>query len=110
MNNDFEQQLREALRPVDPDDGFADRIMARIHKPVRSSGANRSRWLVTALAASMVAGAAIIYQYQVDRASEGFEARRQLIEALKVTGEKLDLAYQVVNRESDPAPTANTGA
>ena len=30
MSKDFEQQLRDALRPVDPEEGFDQRVMARI--------------------------------------------------------------------------------
>jgi hypothetical protein len=34
------------------------------------------------------------------------EARRELIQALQLTGEKLDLAYRVVNDEQHPEPGA----
>ena len=30
MSKDFEQQLREALQPVEPEEGFEQRVMARI--------------------------------------------------------------------------------
>jgi hypothetical protein len=33
-----------------------------------------------------------------------------LLEALRMTGQKLDLAYQAVNRESRPAGPDGTGA
>jgi hypothetical protein len=38
---------------------------------------------------------------------QGLEARAQLLEALRVTGEKLDLAYRVVNDESRSAVDDN---
>ena len=35
--------------------------------------------------------------------------RVELIEALRVTGEKLDVAYQAVNREAQPATEDGSG-
>jgi hypothetical protein len=46
----------------------------------------------------------------VRREQEGLEARRQLLEALQLTGEKLDLAYQAVNREAPPPADDESGA
>jgi negative regulator of sigma E activity len=104
MSKDFEQQLREALRPVEPDEGFEQRVMAGIAREGSRRKAKVTRWVSVALAAS-VAFAAIIgaQQWQVRREQAGLEARRQLIEALQLTGEKLDVAYQAVNREAQPS-------
>ncbi len=30
MNEDFENQLRRALRPVDPPEGFAERVLRQL--------------------------------------------------------------------------------
>ena len=111
MSKDFEDQLREALRPVEPDEGFEHRVMARIGREPARSRARVTRWVSVALAAS-VAFAAIIgtHTWQVRREQEGLEARKQLIEALRLTGEKLDVAYQAVNRESQPAKDDGSGA
>jgi hypothetical protein len=113
MNNDLDDPLRKALRPVDPEKGFADRVLARIE----ATPAARSRWLPqrfrawpVALAASAVLGAVLIHVWQVDRERRGLEARRQLIEALHVTGEKLDLVYRSVKRESSPSSSDDAGA
>lgn len=111
MSNDFEDRLRDALRPVDPDEGFASRVMARIASEPRS---RRSlpvgfRWLAGAIAASLVLGVVVIHERQEQREQAGLEARKQLIEALRVTGEKLDLAYRVVNSESQPAAEGEAG-
>jgi hypothetical protein len=38
------------------------------------------------------------------------EARKQLIEALRLTGEKLDVAYQAVNREASAPADDGSGA
>lgn len=106
MSKDFEQQLREALRPVDPEKGFEERVMARIAREGTRRQAKVNRWVSVSVAlAASVAFAAIIgtHQWQVRREQEGLEARKQLLEALRVTGEKLDLAYQAVNREAEPS-------
>lgn len=105
MSKNFEQQLRSALRPVDPDEGFEHRVMSRIERePIRARGRG-VRWLPIALAASMAFAAAVgTQQWHARREQQGLEARKQLIEALRVTGEKLDLAYQAVNREPQPTP------
>src|SRR3954468_7485982 len=98
MSDELEDQLRKALRSVDPDEGFAERVMSRIDSTSASKPARR-RWLPqplrgfpAALAASVLLGAVLIYVWQVDRGRRGQEARRQLIEALHITGEKLDVA------------------
>lgn len=113
MSKNFEQQLRSALRPVDPDEGFEHRVMSRVmsrieREPIRARGRG-VRWLPRALAASMAFAAAVgTQQWHARREQQGLEARKQLIEALRVTGEKLDLAYQAVNRE--PQPTTGNGS
>ena len=113
MNTDLDDELRKALRPVSPHEGFAERVMSRIDS---TPAAQPRRWLPkqlrgwpAALAASVVLCAALIYAWQVDRERRGLEARRQLLEALHVTGEKLDLAYRGVMRESPP-PSGDSGA
>ncbi len=111
MSKDFEQQLREALRPVEPEEGFEQRVMARVAREGSRARTKVTRWVSLALAAS-VAFAAIIgtHEWQVRREQEGLEARKQLIEALRLTGEKLDVAYQAVNRESQPSKDDGNGA
>jgi hypothetical protein len=110
----FEDELRKALRPVDPEEGFADRVMSRVDS---APGLRTRRWLPhrfrkwpAALAASVVIGVALVYAWQLDRERRGAEARRQLIEALHITGQKLDLAYRGVKRESSPGTRDDSGA
>ena len=113
MSNNLDDQLRSALRAVDPGDEFAARVMARIAnesmRPRRSMPAGY-QWLSAALVAAVVFGALIAHDRQVRREQQGLEARKQLIEALRVTGEKLDLAYRVVNDEAHAATRENSGA
>jgi negative regulator of sigma E activity len=108
MSKDFEQQLRDALRPVDPEEGFDQRVMARIaNEPARAR--TKARWVVPLAIAASLAFVAVLgtYQWQERREQQGLEARRQLLEALRLTGEKLDVAYQAVNRESPPPDDGN---
>lgn len=105
--DDLENSLRSALKPVDPDEGFAERVLAR----VRADEAPRTGWrqnrfprFAAALAASAVLAVVLVHSWQGRQERRGLEARQQLIEALRVTGEKLDIAYQGVNAGSRRAP------
>lgn len=115
MNEDMEQKLKAALRPVDPGAGFAAGVLARIAaEPVRAPRPPRARavasWLSLALAASVVLGLFVAHEQQVQRRQQGLEARRQLIEALRVTGEKLQLASRAVNGQDHAMDSPNPGA
>jgi len=120
MSRDLEKQLREALRPVEPDEGFADRVAARIERERLEPRRRRYwlqlpaqfRWVSAALAVSAVlsVGAIVVHTRDLSHERQGLEARRQLIEALRVTGEKLDLAYRGVRDVSQPADPDDPGA
>jgi type VI protein secretion system component VasF len=108
---DLEEQLREALRPLEPPAGFAARVAARIEnerrqwprwQPLRT-------WVPAALAASVLASVVLGYGWELRRERQGLEARQQLIEALRLTGEKLDLAYRGVRDASKRADAADAG-
>jgi len=108
--DNFENRLRAALQPVEPSEGFADRVMTRIAADaVKRARMGASRWFVMALAASLVAAIVVGEQWQRRQEQAGIEARRQLLEALRVTREKLDLAYQVVNSEAR-SPSRDAGS
>ena len=115
-SNDFERRLRAALRPVNPGEGFAAAVLARIAaEPARPARRPRSpavvSWLAFGLAVSVVLAVLLAHEWQVRRLEQGREARRQLIEALRVTDEKLNLAYRVVNsREGSAPPPDHSGA
>jgi hypothetical protein len=106
-DDDLEKRLRSALRPVEPPPGFSNRVMTRIEAGERPSsrrlqsarwriaGGLPSRWLPLALAASVIIAVVVVHEHH--KREEGLQARQQLIEALRVTGEKLDLAYRAVN-------------
>ena len=107
MSNDIERRLREALQPVDPEPDFTQRVMTAIASgqprrrlQPRTGLPMQLRWLPVALAASAICAAVLVNAWHARHEKQGLEARQQLIEALRVTGRKLDLAYRVVN----PAP------
>jgi len=114
--SDFESELRRALRPVDPPPGFADRVM-RALPPLRPPATvtaldvvrstprvNMWRRLMTpaALAASLAVAVLLGQQMAFEREQrEGLAASRELMQALRVTSQKLDDAYRAV--QSSPA-------
>ncbi len=116
MNENFENELRNALRPVEAPEGLADRILrslppreaavpnvatAPAHAPAAPARASRRHWMPGALAASLlvaVLAGTHMAQLRDERIAreEGLAARRELLQALRLTSEKLDLAYQAV--------------
>jgi hypothetical protein len=102
MSEDFEDRLRSALRPIDPGEQFTRAVMSRISlESTRTPALSRPtrpafQWLSAGLMVSMVLGVLVSYQWQQRRA-QGLEARRQLIEALRLTDQKLNYVYRVVN-------------
>jgi len=113
-NHDVEQRLRAALRPVDPGAGFVAGVMARIaaERPRSARPPTRAAasWLAFALAASIVLALLVAHQQQARRTQQGLEARRQLIQALRVAGDKLELASRMVNAQQPPPNSSNSGA
>jgi hypothetical protein len=100
-DDDLENALRAALRPVDPGDRLTRQVMSRLaEEPAGvprpwSRAWSRPTWL--ALAASVLLALAGAHLWQVHRYQQGLEARLQLLEALRITGRKLDVAYRAVN-------------
>jgi hypothetical protein len=102
MSEDLENTLRKALRPIDPGEEFTARVLARVAgEPPRSRGLRRVVWLPAALAAGVVLALVAVHVWRVRQEEAGLAARDQVMEALRVTSEKLDLAYRTVNA---PAP------
>lgn len=114
--NDVEDRLRRAMRPIDPPAGFAERVMRALPAreppaPVAVLAATRrtppvSAWqrfstpvaLAASLLVAVLAGKQIAIQQEQ---REGLAASRELMQALRVTSQKLDVAYQAV--QSPPA-------
>jgi len=114
MSEDLESPLRAALRPVAPSDEFTQNLIARVCEDVgirsNAHGTRRRRptsawWLSASVAASLLIAAGIQHHLQErGETQRGLEARRQVIEALRMTSQKLNLAYEAIkSRSSSPA-------
>jgi len=120
---DLDAELRAALRPVEPPDGFTARVMARVaarqqsanqqpqgqrppsrRAPLRRAapGWGAPRWrLPLGLAAAVLLSLGVYVRVHLQRQQlAGLEARRQVIEALRLTDQKFDLAFQTVREAS----------
>jgi|GEM_PF-859973 hypothetical protein len=112
--NHFEDELRRRLRPVNAPEGFTDRLMAALpaqQKPVvvpftpRVRPSSHPVGIPAALAASLLVAVLFGVRVADHRAlvaeqteqRKGLEASRKLMQALHVTSQKLDLAFEAVN-------------
>ena len=96
MNDDLEQDLREALHRREPPPGFADRVMARV--PQRRA---YPRWL--ALVATLliaVVGASLWQVREQQNRASAEKARAELVYALQVTSHGLDTARAMLVRQT----------
>ena len=118
MNEELESRLRAALRPVEPSDEFTRDLIARVAADQRSSSDARSArgrrprawWLSASMAASLLVAAGIQHQlHERHERERGLEARREVIEALRVTSQKLNLAYEVIKNQSSSAADDKPG-
>jgi hypothetical protein len=95
MTGDLEQELRRALRPLDPSPEFTARLLGGLAAARDTASAVRRPWLrPMALAASvlLISGLGVLqYQHQ-----QRERAHAQLLEALSITSRSLDRAYQAV--------------
>jgi negative regulator of sigma E activity len=112
MSEDLERMLRRALRPVDPGEDFTARVMTQVSASPRALRARpwRAAWIPAALAASALLVVAGVYEWQQRQKEAGLAARAQVLEALRVTSQKLDLAYRLINTSSRPASDRDPGA
>jgi hypothetical protein len=122
MSEPLEPQLRRALRPVDPGEEFTRAVMARIGAPDRKTVARPQRarvltrslqWLPAALAATLLM--TIIMKHddhnELRTTEQGLRARGELLQALRVTSAKLDIAFQVVHNQTESDDqSGNSGA
>jgi hypothetical protein len=114
--SDLESELRRALRPVEPPPGFAERVMRAlpsqrppatvtpllIARPTPRVNAWRRLSTPVALAASLLVAVLLGQNMAIEREQRaGRAASRELMQALRVTSQKLDAAYQAV--QSAPA-------
>ena len=110
--NDFEDQLRAALRRPDPPPGLADRVIERTREARRAAVVMRARphwhaawnkaWSMGAIAATFALVAVSFTTYQHAREER---AARQAETALRIAAEKLNLvrdrALRVKGQQGD---------
>jgi hypothetical protein len=88
--NEFEHDLRSALRREQPPAGFTERVLARTGV---KTAPRRTGWMAAAIAACLLLsiGGFEYRQYQ------GRKAKNELLLALEITGSKLNLAGQKIS-------------
>ena len=87
----LENQLKAALRKQNPPPGFAERV---VQAAVPRNRTPLAVW-AAAMAAMLVAGVVIRQDYQQRQAER---AREQVMLALRITSEKLNMARNIVLR------------
>jgi hypothetical protein len=118
MNNDIESRLRDALRPAEPSPEFTQRLIARVGAGPAPAAARRPArpvvrqlWWFAGLAASMLIAVGVQQHLRAERElAQGLEARRQVLQALQMTSQKLDLAFEAVKHQSSSLIDAESGA
>ncbi len=110
MSDKLEQELKKALRRVDPPAGFAERVLARTAKEEAKRASERRRfqwfgmsglrWALTCALCLAIAGSAMVYRYE--RHKEGEQAKEQLMLALRITSSKLQIASDGIRQISSP--------
>lgn len=114
MTDEFEKALHRALRPQHPREDFSDRVLARLDSSeapltpaARLAFARRpvfhSRWLPAALVACLIAGIGLFQMRQhALEAARANQARAQLLEALSIASENINIVRAAVAREENP--------
>jgi hypothetical protein len=120
MSKDIESQMRAALRPVAPSEEFSQKLLAGVTGERRAArmprrAAVRLRplawWFTASLAACVVLAVGVHQHLQQQRFQQsGLEARREVMEALRVTSQKLNLAYEAVRSQSTSLTFEQSGA
>ena len=123
MNDEFEKTLRRALRRQGPGEDFSARVVARLdaiqkaekteklevrstpvaHLAFMRRRAFRSPWLPAALAACIIAGFGIFQMRQhAAEAARVHQARAQLLQALSIASNSVNIVRTAVAREENP--------
>ena len=102
-----DDDLRHALRRVEPPAGFADRVLqlvspkqpeaAKADRPQLSRVTAPLRWAIAATLVAAVSGG-VWYRGEQRRKEQGEEAKRQVLVSLSIAGSKLKSIEMKVNR------------
>ena len=105
-----DDEIKQALRRVDPPAGFAERVLQRVTAggastarsggvPVRLVRAKTMfRWAAAAALALTVTGGAW-YRAELRRQAQGEEAKRQVLLSLRLASSKLQFVQAKVNQQ-----------
>jgi len=108
----LEDELRAALQREEPPDGFADRLLAlaaeRVQQRERSLwfqfrnmfAVHRLSW-AAAVVAIVVVASGVGLRVEEQRRAEGEAAKRQVMLALRITGEKWQVAAKEISGKTD---------
>lgn len=97
---EFEDQLRVALRPVDPPAGFGERVAARITEHTDRARAQRpAPWAAIAAGLALIFGGLEYRHYQ-----RGIDARENLIQALQITASAVEFTQQSLRTYHQETP------
>ncbi len=91
MMDDFEKQLKEALRREEPSPFFEARVLGAVKRQTREHRASSRMWWASAIAAALLVATGSMWQYERNAREEaaGKEAKARLELALKVTSVRL---------------------
>lgn len=118
MSKDIESQMRAALRPVAPSEEFSQKLIARVtlehaapKRRIAATGLHPIAWWLTAsLAGSVILAVGVHQHLEQQRVQSGLEARREVLEALRMTSQKLNIAYEAVKSQSTSLTDERSGA
>ena len=101
--NPTEAQLTRLFKKKEPPEGFAERVLARVARPPKARPPRLSRWLlaVACLGLFTVTGGLLQRQHERRTRAEGEKARAELIQALQISSEKLNLAFRKINHTKE---------
>jgi len=103
----LEDELRNAMQREEPPEGFAERVLARASAKKQGlwSGIFASRQLRWALAGALclvLTVSGIEYKRSREEHARGEAAKEQLMLALRITADKLQLAQEKVQEHAAP--------
>ena len=120
MSQEIESRMRAALRPVAPREDFSQKLLARViadqptplkpRRPLSESARPLMWWLTASLAACLILAVGVQRHLEQQRLQQsGLEARREVVEALRLTSQKLNLAYEAVKNQSTSLADEESG-
>ena len=92
----LEHDLKRALRRESPPAGFAGRVLARIEEQQEAAAPRRHWWRATAASVTLAMLLGGYGTHKVIEHRRGERAREQVLEAMRIAGEKVHYAREEV--------------